>query len=229
MSDIDLFDIYKDNASVLVAITTTNPLNGTGSLEISRTAGLRANMMPKVGGKFTSGRARFLLGFGANPIAADLIGFAFNASQRDLTGAAGTAYVVELRVVSGASETSRFHLARYTAGMPTKTDLAEGSTFAHVGFVKPSSIPVEIVWQLDIATLGGIRIVVKHGNVANYNGQTQAQIFVSTVLTTTDIDTVLTTTVLQGLQGEGPVAQVATSGKMCMDSLSVVPYFIGAS
>lgn len=226
MSDIDLFDIFKDDAGMTVAITTSTPLRGTGSLAITRTAGLRANMMPKVGGKFTSGRANFLVGFGTSPISNDLIGIAFQTSQRDLTGGAGTGYVVDLRVVGAGL--CRLHLARYTAGMPTKVDLAQSANFAY-DVLKPQALPAQVTWQLDIANLGGINIVVKRGPVADYSLMTNAQIFTSAILSTTDINTTLTTTVLQTSQGEGPVAQVNTTGAMMMDALTVVPLFVGGA
>lgn len=222
------WNIYKNNAAMSALIHTGSSLiHGNGSLELGYvSAGANINMIRKNTPKrFTSGRARFLLGHTVpgSQLTGNRPGFLFNTSQEDLTGGAGTGYYFALLKTGGTNQfTPDFR--RISAGMGTSTALTTGSAFTLA--VAPQSVPVEVTWRLDVENLGGMVLSCRRGVVADYRGVSLSW---ETLLTVAVITGYLDTGYLVSSQGEGPAFRDASTSqdRYYFDQMSVVPLLVG--
>lgn len=222
------YNIYQDAAGMSAVIHTgASTIRGTGSLQMKYLSGgsqiitIRKHQ-PR---NFASGRARFLWSTSGGKLG-DNHGFVFNLSQEDITGGVGTGYFVS---IDNTGSQVAVRLYTLTGGLTTKTTLASSSLLTKPA--APQAFPIEIQWRTDIENLGGVSILVRQGNIANYSTGTLDW---STLLNTTLINYLHATSYHTLSAGEG-IAEVAAgvpAGDPALagyyfDELDVVPYLIG--
>ena len=209
------FNIFKQDASMIVAISTVSPILGNGSLRLATfDTGQRANGIRNVAPRqFTSGRARWLFIKRVNPGAGgDRIGFLFNTSQEDFSVASGpTAYFCCL-TCTGATD-AQFQMFRVNSGLPSLTNLGPTNTFS---LAVNAVISLEVRWEISIAEFGGIQFKMRRGTTTDFADladETPGGTFI------------VTTSLLQTTVGEGPVIVAAGSspGDYRIDQMQAVP------
>lgn len=216
MSDLDDFTFYKSDPAILVALETSTPLVGTGSLRMYRNlaASGRANGVRATGNRaFTSGRARWLCrvnGF----LLGDCIGFAFNQSYVDVTST-GTGYNCYWSISNNAS-LHTLRLDRMTSGLVTGVNLAASPAFA---WAIDTTMALEVSWVVDLVNLGGIRFNVKRGAAPDFSDLVDVA-NLTNVLVTTNLHTTS--------MGEGPAWSGGPTNQYSalFDSVSCVPLVV---
>ena len=227
MSDLQAFTIFKANSGMTVAIDpiASDVISGSGSLRINRggTTGQRANLARASSPTgFTSGRARFrikTLGVGSLN---DVWGLTFQMSQADMTTVGTqTAYFMGIQYQANGSF-GNLVINRLSTGLANPTQLALGAQFA---LVADQRMTLEATWILDLQNLGGIRLFLKRGVLADYS-----DLVVEPKNGGGTMDLVSTTTVLQTSVAEGPAVQFAfdtSPGDYLMKIDSVIPLIVG--
>lgn len=223
MSDLTAFTTYMSVAGMFAGIDPLTPIDGSGSLSLHRngTAGRYCNMVrAQAPSAFTSGRIRFRCALKTLDTAAAQFGVLFQQSQADMTGASGSAYgVISLSQAGAGGVNTNWTIRKYTAGLPTGSNLAIGNLVVfNAGVANVQSI--EVTWILDLANLGGLRITVKRGVLRDF----------SDLVLEPNLDIIVTSSVLTTSVGEGPclaLGGTTDNRNPLLDTLSCVPLLVG--
>ena len=181
------FDYFASSAQLAAVLTTTGPLVGTASLQITRVSGsavTSVNVVPKVEKRqgTTTGQLRVLFKHTVGGSTSQQFGLFCMQSQRDLR-TSGAAYGLRVRGTN-------LDLVKMSGGMVI-ANLAQLATVG--GLMTFNTLhAIELRWAMDVTQLGGVLLTAWHGSAADYSSMTQ-------VLSYQDIAAPLTTTVSEGL------------------------------
>lgn len=185
------WNIYKSNSGLLVAIDILAPILNTGSLKVGPESSIADAAFcavpknPPYPHGYTRGKLRSLIEVAST--GAEQHGLTCMQSQENVTGAAGAFYALELDTLSLLN---KINLVKYSAGLQgSKTTLATG---ANNGFTLNTPKAVEIEWNMDLAELGGVQLIVRSGDATDFSDLVQLHNVIDTT-------SPLSTTVGEGL------------------------------
>jgi hypothetical protein len=172
--------IYKNIAGLQVSIETSTPIVDDGSLHLQNVGistgthqFINLTNNDYVKGK-SRGRIRTLLNFKATPAPATdrtFAGINFLSAALDMSPGTPNTYAFSaFSDFSGGVRT--FRLSRWSIAGPLGSEVTL-HTVAHPAFTFGTPFALEVEWHLDVAALGGVRIILRKGTALDFSDLVQ--------------------------------------------------------